>query len=54
MFEAHGKTYETKAEAIREAKVVANASRESIYVWETETGMPCAFVVADIRMREAQ
>lgn len=50
MFEAHGKTYETKADAIREAKIIANASRESVYVWEVSTGMPCAWIAADIRM----
>ena len=54
MFEAHGKTYETKADAIREAKIIANTSRESVYIWEVATEMPCAFVVAEIRMREAQ
>jgi len=50
MFETHGKTYESKADAIREAKTIANATRESVYVWEVATGMPCAWIVAEIRM----
>lgn len=54
MFEAHGKTYQSKADAIREAQIIANASRESVYVWEVATGMPCAWIVAEIRIRESQ
>jgi hypothetical protein len=50
MYEAHGKTYETKTDAIREAQAIANISRESVYVWEVETGMPCAWVVAEIQI----
>jgi hypothetical protein len=50
MFEAHGKTYETKADAINEARAIANVSRVSVIVWEVETGMPCAWIVAEIRI----
>jgi hypothetical protein len=52
MYEAHGTVYETKAEAIREAQAIANALRTSVYVWEVETGLPCAWIVAEIRMTE--
>jgi hypothetical protein len=52
MFEAHGTVYQTKAEAIRDAQAIANASRVSVYVWEVETGLPCAWIVAEIRIGE--
>jgi hypothetical protein len=54
MYEARGTVYETKAEAIREAQAIANASHEFAFVWEVETGMPCAWIVAEIRMRSTQ
>jgi hypothetical protein len=50
MYEAHGKTYETKTDAIREAQRIANTSRESVFVWEVATDMPCAWVVAEIQI----
>jgi len=54
MYEAHGTVYGTKAEAIREAQAIANASRVSVFVWEVETGMPCAWIAPEIRMRDTQ
>ncbi|MGB6499420.1 MAG: hypothetical protein WBF09_20655 [Candidatus Acidiferrum sp.] len=54
MFEARGKTYQTKADAIREAQIIANVSRVSVIVWELETGLPCAWIVAEIRIRNSQ
>lgn len=50
MYEAHGKTYETKTDAIREAQTIANASRVSVFVWEVESGLPCAWIVAEIQI----
>jgi len=52
MYEAHGTIYQTKAEAIREAQSFANASRVPVIVWEVETGMPCAWIVAEIRIED--
>jgi hypothetical protein len=54
MYEAHGTVFESKAEAIREAQAIANASHESVFVWEVETGMPCAWIVAEIRIRQTK
>jgi hypothetical protein len=50
MYEAHGKTYQTKADAVRDAQAIANTSHVSVFVWEVETGMPCAWIVAEIRI----
>jgi len=50
MYEAHGMVYQSMADAIREAQAIANASRVPVFVWEVETGMPCALVVAEIRI----
>ncbi len=54
MYEAHGTVYQTKADAIREAQIIANLSRMSVFVWEVETGMPCAWVAPEIRMGDTQ
>ena len=54
MFEAHGTVYSSKADAVREAQIIANALRVSVYVWEVATGMPCAWIVAEIQMRSTQ
>ena len=48
MFETHGQTYQTKADAVRDAQALANALRTSVYVWEVETGLPCAWIVAEL------
>jgi len=54
MYEAHGIVYQTKADAIHEAQIIANLSRVSVFIWEVETGMPCAWIVPEILITDRQ
>ena len=48
MFEIRGQQYATREQAIKNARHIANASQQPVYVWEVETDLPCGLVQPEI------